>query len=905
MQCCFVKNRFPQGPLMKFYQSCVEEVAAFFATDLERGLSSEQAENLQRLWGPNKIKEISSKPIYKIFLQQFKDPLLFLLVGATCLIILLGYYSDALVICIVLLFNAVLGTIQERRAHTIVEGLKKFSSVSVLVVRDGEIKVVREEVLVPGDIITLQDGDKIPADARIVYAKNLVINESVLTGESAGILKSEQVIKGDHSLFEQNNMLFKGTVVIKGSARALIVATGANTEFGKLQHIFEQHEADMPLKHELERVAHWILVFVGGLCIFLLCLGLFTNKSFSELLLMITALFIAVVPEGLPLVFTLVLAVGARRMAKQHMLVKRLQAAEGLGRIDVIMVDKTGTLTHNEMAVLRVYADDRLYAVSGCGYDPKGHIMCDGTVIETAGNRILDIMRDAAALLDNAQVHTVENGLYAVKGEPTEAAMGIFARKLSGIKSELKKEYNVVHEIPFDFDLRLHIGFYRRDKLLWIFMAGAPEQILGWSLGEHATKELLILDQFLREGLRVVGLAFLTIDFPETVGDWRTYLENFRGEFSFLGFLGIQDAIREDVADAVSKARDAGLSVIMATGDHRATARFVGLRTGIFREGDAIITGEQLHALSSEAQEDLKFDNITLFSRVTPSDKLRIVEILRSQGKRVAMTGDGVNDVPSLVAADIGIAMGMSGTDLAKDAADLILLNDSFSSIIGAIEQGRHILYALRRVILYFFSTNLSEVIVVVAAFVTNVPTPLLASQILWLNLVTDSFLDTALAMEAPEKGLLSKNWLSYNQRRGLVDKALLLHITLVALPMALGTLFVFLKFYSEGLSKARTMCMLCLAMFQWFNAWNCRSETISILRLGCFSNYWLIAATGVVIVLQIAVIYVPLLQALFHTVALSLYDWLYAGSIAVTILIIEELRKWIQNNGLLTVKQR
>jgi Ca2+-transporting ATPase len=880
---------------MKFYRMSTEQLEQELHTSSNQGLTSQEAARILHQLGPNVLPEGREPSLLAVFISQFKNPLLYMLLLAVVLILIIGTYSDALVICGVLLFNGILGTIQEGRARNIVASLKRLVTVSAVVLRDGHHKVVEDKELVPGDLILLHEGDKIPADARIIESQGLRVNESLLTGESLEVEKQDMPINDDAPVFEQKNMVFKGTTIATGSAKAIVVATGKTTQVGQLQASLVSIEEDMPLKREIERLSYWILIMILLLCGSLLVVGLLIGRSLSELLGLLTALFIAVVPEGLPMVFTLVLASGAYRMARHHMLVKRLQAVEGLGRTDVIIIDKTGTLTRNEMVVTRAFAGDRYYDVTGSGYSTKGQVFHNGQpVTESSDQDMIFLLAEIAAALDNAEIkEVVSEKQYQVKGEPTEAALGIFAYKLGKDREVIEDVYRKRYDMPFHTGLRVHAAFYEKEDQLFLLVAGAPETVMSFS--KNVTdQDKEALHRFLKQGLRVVALGYAVA--PDSQPEnWEKYLLENLKELQFVGIVGIQDAIRPDVAEAVHDARESGLNVVMATGDHAATARFVAEQTGIMRSGDRIIEGKTFHMLTTAEKEALDLEQLRVFARVSPQDKLELVRLWQSKNKLVAMTGDGINDVPSLMAADLGIAMGISGTDMAKDAADLVLMDDSFSSIVKAIEEGRHIFYTLRRVVLYFFSTNLSEVFVIVWSFIMQWPTPLLAPQIVWLNLVTDGFLDAALAMEPKERGLLGKSWLKRIQKVGLIDRTLLSRIIWGAVPMALGSLWIFSRLYMVDLSKARTMTLICMAMFQWFNAWNCRSERLSLAHIGFFSNIWLIAATILVAGLQVAVVYVPILQNIFKTVPLTVQEWLLCILIAGTILVTEEARKaWI-----------
>lgn len=871
---------------MKVYNLKREELTKLFNTDDITGLSNEQVKQRLKTYGPNKLPEAKLPSLLRIFFNQFKDPLIYFLLIAAFLIILLDNYTDALVTLVVVFCNALIGTFYERNAQKTLEQLKKLVPLSALVIRSHRLVVDAQE-LVPGDLIVVQEGDQVPADARLIRTQDLRVNESILTGESVSVEKNSEPLGKESSIFEQTNMIFRGTTITAGWAEAIVVATGPSTQIGHIQKLTQEHQhEDSPLQSELHKLSRSIVILATLLCVALLIIGIVTGKTLSELVALVIALFIGIVPEGLPVVFTIALITGARRLARRNVLVKRLQSAEALGRADTIVIDKTGTLTRNEMTAREVFANNTLYTVTGEGYFPKGNILHESKPIRKEELHELLPLAEAALLMDASEKKYNETTKsFTIKGEPTEAALGVLAYKLEASR----EHYIKLHEIPFNFTTRLKIGFFKHGNDYVIIASGSPESIFGICtfVPENAQKSL---NAFLIQGLRTVGLASLRTDQPFSTHDWQKVYEDNKGHFTFLGLLGLEDALRPDAQDAVQKARQAGVKIIMATGDHKITAQTIAQRTGILQQGELSVSAHELEGPFEEQLPLLDLDKIRVFARVTPENKLALIKVLRAAGSIVGMTGDGVNDVPSITAADIGIAMGLAGTDVAKEAADMILLDDSFSSIVKAIEQGRHIFSTLRRVIWYFFSTNISEVAVIVYTFLFNLPLPLRAAQILWLNVVTDGFLDVALSQEPEEPGLLSKRWKVTKGR--LFDASLLFKIALDALVMTLGSLFIYHRWLNTGTEIAQTMVLVCLAMFQWFNAWNCRSERYSIAQKGFASNRWLIGATCLVIVLQIAVIYVPFLQVVFKTVPLSIYQWLEAGLISSSILAVEECRK-------------
>lgn len=882
---------------MKPYHQSVTEVVRNLYTDSTKGLSAPEVTVRRQQYGPNMLHEVPRESLVMVFLRQFKNPLIYILLIAASIIFITGNRLDAFIISGVLFFNAIIGTIQEGRTQTLLDSLQHLIKVNAVVIRDGVRGIVSDRDVVPGDLVVLQEGVRIPADIRIAQANNLRIDEALLTGESVPVDKTADELIEGLGLADQKNMAFKGTYVISGSGTGIAVATGSATEIGRLQQVSEEIQTDMPLKRELESLSYKILLLILGMCVALLGIGLFNGRSFDELLVMLTALFICVVPEGLPVVLTLVLVTGASRMAQFKVLIKRLHGVDALGRTEIAIIDKTGTLTRNEMMVAHVWADNQEYDVSGAGFHQNGAISCNGKQQNLSPTSSVCRMAVAGSLLSRAVIKFVEQtNTFTVEGDPTEASLSVFAQKVGYKREELDRQYRHIHEIPFDATTRCHAAFYEHQGQGIAFIVGSPESLFArCAQVQHEDRQ--VLERMLNEGLRVVAVGMKNIDRaklhaepgPEQGSVFNKMLEH---DIQLLGLCGIQDAIRTEVRSMVEATRSAGIRVIMATGDHRMTALYVAKRVGIYKEseGDEIVEGPVLEHLS-DAELIRRIDKITVYARLTPEHKLRLVNVFHKLDKVVAMTGDGVNDAPSLVAADVGIAMGGIGTEVAKQAADVVLLDDSFANVVRAIEQGRHIFYALRRVILYFFATNMGEVFVVLFALVLNYPLPILAAQILWLNLVTDGFLDIALAMEPKETGLLKKKWL--RRGAGLVNRTLMLKTVYMALPMGIGSMAVFYM-YQADLEKARTMTLLTMAMYQWFNAWNCRSETKSIMEIGLFSNRWLLLATALVGFLQILVVNVPLMRTLFHTVPLSTAELLLIFAVTAPLLFIEEGRKWL-----------
>ena len=885
---------------MKAYSQPLEQLLKQLETDINVGLHGTQVAERQKKYGYNTLPEPLKKSFIILFLHQFQNPLIYILLLAATLIFLLGNHLDAFIISGVLFFNATVGTIQERRASSILARLQRFAQKTVAVLREGTITIINIKELVPGDIVELHEGDQVPADMRVIESNQLSVDEALLTGESIAVTKNPDTLQDTVPIYARDNMLFSGTSIVLGTGRAVVVATGSSTELGKLQSMaIEESEVEIPLKQELDRLSYWILIFIIAQCLVLLAIGLWTGKSFIDLMTTLTALFICVIPEGLPLVLTIVLVTGAYRMALKKILIKHLPAVDSLGRVQLIMIDKTGTLTRNELMVKKVALTGQLLTVSGQGYHPEGNISSRAVDAEQ-----LTLVALACHLLNKSHVrYDAKTELFALEGDPLEAALDIFAKKVDAHIDKSASAFKLIYEIPFSSEYKYHAAFFEKENEGWAFIIGSPEVIMH-RCSDFFQNHQALLNDLLAQGLRVVAVGYKKIPLQSAIcpnenqvhhiPHQQRYASLLDKDVTLLAFVGVQDAIRAEVTPVIKQARDAGLRIVMVTGDHPQTARYVAKNVGIMEKEDELFDASKIYTIA-EFKEAIakKGTQITAYARVTPDYKLELVHLYRERGLVVAMTGDGVNDVPSIVAADVGIAMGQIGTEVAKQAADVVLLDDSFVNVIAAIREGRHIFYALRRVVLYFFATNMGEVLVIFFAFILRQPIPILAAQILWLNLVTDGFLDIALSMEPQEKDILQKKGLWKGAR--LIDRGQLLKIIYMAIPMGIGSMAVFHWYYHhDSIEKARTMTLITMAMYQWFNAWNCRSDTLSVFQIGWFSNRWLIAATALVAILQVLVVSVPILQFIFKTVPLDLFDLKVVLLITAPLFIIEELRKWI-----------
>ncbi|HXF44426.1 MAG TPA: HAD-IC family P-type ATPase [Candidatus Paceibacterota bacterium] len=879
-----------------WHTKTINEIFDTFHSD-ERGLDKSEVTRRFQEYGPNKLPEgkIDSLPV--IFFRQFQSPLIYILLAASAIVFAMGETIDSSIILAVLLFNAVVGTIQEGKAQNTLLALKKFVETNATVLRGGKELIVPDSEVVPGDILILVEGDKIPADARIIISHNLKIDEASLTGESEPVHKIADILdKLDLPIAEQKNMVFKGTHIVAGSGKAIVVATGLSTAVGKIAKEIAAIDTEIPLKANIRYLSRLIIIAVASISVSLFSIGIFLGKSFKEMFTTVVSLSVSIIPEGLPIVVTLVLATGVWRMSKRNALVKKLQAVEALGQARMIAVDKTGTITKNELVIQQVYVDGKLFAVGGIGYEPRGDIRFGENIIDPLNHPELLFAGKISAFCANAHAaYDPENKKWRVFGDPTEAALAVFAEKIGFRKDDLERESPKIAEVLFDYKTKYHATVHGVDGGALLTVVGAPEIVLrlsskkwdGGSFRELSKKDKENLESvFLgmsQEGLRVLALA-IKENAPQAIGQEDIY------NLTFVGFVGMKDALRPEVKDAMQKATSAGIRVVMITGDHKLTAQSIAKEAGIFHEGDKTITGQDIDVISDE-ELSRKLEKVSVFARVTPEHKLRIINAYRRRGEVIAMTGDGVNDAPSLVAADLGVAMGKIGTEVAKEASDIVLLDDNFGSIISAVEEGRSIYKTTKKVILYLFSTSMGEVLTIAGALFLGWPLPILAAQIIWLNFVTDGFLDLALAMEPKEKGLLR----GYFERpkKYLVDKLMAQRMFVMAIPMMISTLLLFKEYFEVDMVKAWTISLTTLAVFQWFNAWNCRHESKSIFQMNPFSNKFLVGATITTIFLQILAIYNPMMQKLLRTTELSFSEWIVIIPVAASIVLVEELRKF------------
>lgn len=888
---------------MQWHIESLNDLSLKLETDLEMGLSEAEASARLQKIGRNVLPEPPPDPAWLIFLRQFQSPFIYVLLVAAVIVALTGNPADAMIIGAVLVLNAIVGSVQEGRAQASLTALKSYIETKATVLRGGQEVVISDSEVVPGDMLMLREGEKIAADARIVRARNLKVSQGALTGESGSVHKVEQAKLDEHlPPAEQSNMVFKGTAVAGGEAQAVVVATGLETVIGGISQTLQNTDTELPLRRSIENLSKLILwvVALAGLAIF--ALGTALGNSIGTMFGIVVSVAVSAIPEGLPVVLTIVLSAGVWRMARRNALVKRLAAVEALGQAKVIALDKTGTITKNELVIREIWTADGSYEVHGIGYERSGAIEDkSGEPLVAANHPNLLLSGKLATFCANARVALDEaSKSWSVSGDPTEAALLVLGEKLGFRKDELERECPLVEEVPFDYMTKYHLTVHQearsgsRGKGREITtVAGAPEHILALATRIFAYGESVPLTVPRREALeaalrdmssralRLVAIAYRS----DVAGGGETRVVS-PSDLTFVGIFGIEDSPRPEVRAAIERARTSGFRVVMITGDHRLTAIAIAREAGIYRDGDGVIEGSEIDKLAgSELAQRLQ--DITVFARVTPEHKLRIIEGFRERGEIVAMTGDGVNDAPSLVAADLGIAMGQGGTEVAREASDIVLLDNNFETIVGAIEEGRSIYKTIRKVILYTFSTSLSMFGTILGTFIFGWPLPLYASQIIWMNLVTDGFPVIALGLEPKERGLLERPF--RKPTKYIFDAPLALRMVMMATPMILGSLYIFQSLYGADLAKAVTMTATALTVFQWFNAWNCRSEERSILTKNPVSNRALLWAMTIAVGLQVLAIYWGPLQEILHYVPLAAADWLLLVGISFSVVLVDE----------------
>lgn len=878
----------------------------------EQGLSTKLAEQRRQRFGPNRLQQTPPPSAWQLFLGQFKDFMTLVLLVATLISGLLGEYADALSIIAIVLLNVLLGFVQEYRAEKAIAALAKLNSPQVDIRRDGRDLTVDVEELVPGDYVFIHPGMRVPADLRLVHAVALEVDEAPLTGESLPVRKSVEPVPADTPLHERACMLYSGTLVTRGHGSGLVVATGMETEVGRIaQMLQEVGREPTPLQARLEQLGQYIVWGCLLICAAVVLMGLYRGENPTTMFLAGVSLAVAAIPEGLPAIVTIALAIGVQRMLRAQAIVRKLPAVETLGCASVICSDKTGTLTKNEMTVRRIWLASGGIEVSGEGYAPEGQLSRAGRPLALQQATDLKQLLTIVTLCNNAAIVAVKEGngrfglrrrtAYQIKGDPTEAALLSVASKAGLTREKLLSEYEMLDEIPFDSE-RKRMSVLVADKRgnRWLYSKGAPDVLLarcthyleGKTVKPLRPEQVELVQAVMAEmgdaALRVLAAAYRPVEHVPS------QIETLEGHLVFVGLLGLIDPPRPEVKEALKVCRRAGIRTVMITGDHARTARAIGVELGLIGTHDAVYSGVDLDRLQG-AELERAINQGRIFARVSPHHKLKIVQTLKRAGQVVAMTGDGINDAPALMEADIGVAMGRTGTDVAKEAADLVLRDDNFATIVAAVREGRGIYDNIRKFIRYLLSCNVGELLTVFLTMLLRLPLPLRPLQILWVNLVTDGLPAMALGVDPPDPNLMERSPRSKNENifaRGLARRILTRGV-LIGITTTL--VFAGTMLHADDLKLARTMAFATLVFCQLFHVFDCRSETMGIMEKGLFSNPYLIVAVLLSSLMFWAALYVPPLRTLFDTVALDTSQWLVVLAAAGMPTVVIGLRRLLR----------
>ncbi len=879
----------------KWHSMEAEEVVKEFNTSKDEGLNKEEVGKRQEKYGKNELPKGKKRPWWKRLLMQFQNVLIYLLLAAAIITALIEHYTDMWIILAVVIINAVIGFIQEGKAEKALEDIREMLSLEAEVLRDGEKKTIDAEDLVPGDVVVLKSGDKIPADIRLFKSKDFQVEESPLTGESTAVKKSTEPAEEDAIIGDQSSMAFSGTIVTYGKATGVVVAIGSDSEIGKINKmISEVEDITTPLLQKIDKFGKWLSLVILGITAAFFAYGYFVVEyDITELFMAAIALIVAAIPSGLPAIMTITLAIGVQRMAKRNAIIRRLPSVETLGAVNVICSDKTGTLTRNEMTAKTIVTAEKQYKVEGSGYEPEGKILMDDEEIDPKEDKVLLKLLQAIRTCNNAEINKEEDDEWKLSGTPTEGALLTLSYK-AGLK-DFKPER--IDQIPFESEHKYMATLNKVEDEVFIFMTGAPERLLEMCDKQYAGGEEQDIDkdfweekmeEVAADGQRMLAAAFRKADKN------RSELEKEEVEKNqvFLGVIGIIDPPRQEVIDAVKECKEAGVEVKMITGDHAITAKAIGKEIGI-GDGEKVMTGKELEEMSDEKMQQIgkEYD---VYARTSPEHKLRLVTALQANDKLTAMTGDGVNDAPALKKANIGIAMGIKGSEVSKDASEMVLADDNFASIVNAIEEGRTVYDNIRKTILFLLPTNGAESLVLMVAILLGITMPIAPAQILWINMVTAVTLGLALSFEPMEETVMERPPRKADEP--ILGKLFIWRIVFVSLLIAGMTMGIFRYMQSLDVSIeiAQTIAVNTLVAGQLFYLFNCRKIKNPTIGKGFFSNIKAFIAVGVLIGFQLLFVYVPFMNRTFDSAAIDASYWLYPLAAGLLVFIVVELEKFI-----------
>lgn len=894
---------------MEWYRLSKEEVLSELKADEKNGLSIQEVESRFSEYGPNELTEEAKKPFAKKLAEQFLDPMIIILLLAAIVSGIVGEWVDSIIILAIVVINAALSLFQEGKAEEAIAALKKMSSPTVKVVREGKTSEIASAQLVPGDLVILETGDIVPADLRLIESSNLKIDESSLTGESVSVEKDALALpEAEQGIGDRENYAYSASIVTYGRGRGIVAETGKHTEIGKIATtISSMEEEQTPLQRKLAGLSRTLGILVIVVCAIVFAVGLLYGNDLLSMFLTSISLAVAAIPEGLPAIVTIVLSMGMGNMARKNAIVKKLLAVETLGTTTYICSDKTGTLTQNEMTVTRAYVDGKVLEVSGTGYEPKGELTFEGKPVTEEDFPSLKTMTSIATLVNDADLDTDENG-YRIIGDPTEGALLTFAGKQGIEETDLEGRFPRLKEIPFDSTRKMMTTFHENffEGKVSSFTKGAPDVILKRcnrivqngqvvELTEDLRQEVLSTNSmFAKSALRVLAYAYNNYDsIPEDVSS-----ESIEKDMIFVGLSGMIDPARPEVKEAIKQCKSAGIVPVMITGDYLETAVAIAEELGILHDGEVAMMGEELNNKSPEEIREI-VKKTRVFARVSPENKVQIVTALKENGEITAMTGDGVNDAPAIKKADIGIAMGITGTDVAKNTAEVILTDDNFATIVGAVEEGRIIYANIKKFVTFLLSCNIGEVLVVFLSIIMNLPAPFLPIQLLWLNLVTDSFPALALGVEKGEAETMLEP--PRDPKEPILDRKVSITLIIQSIAITIATLGVYmyaLKTHGrtgDGLLYSRTMAFTTLIFAELFRSFSSRSIDDTLFKLGFFSNKRLNQAVLFSLFLTLLVLYVPFLEDLFHLVDLNMNDWLIVLGASFIPLVLGEIQKMLR----------
>lgn len=899
---------------LNWYNKGIQAVSEELSVNVNKGLSKREAAGRLEKYGYNELKEKEKETVWVKVAKQLKDFLVLTLIAASIVSGLVGEISDAIVIIAIVIVNAVLGVVQEGKAEKAMDALKRMSAPNARVLRDGHIEIVPAKNLVPGDVVIIEAGDNIPADIRLFESANLKVEEASLTGESVPSEKdASKAFDSEVSIGDRVNMGYMSTIVTYGRGKGIVVSTGTNTEIGRIAEAIQAFEDETtPLQMKLNELGKWLGIACLIICVIVFAIGFFRGGDILEMFLVSVSLAVAAIPEGLPAVVTIVLALGMKRMVQRNAIVRKLLAVETLGCVTVICSDKTGTLTQNEMTVVRAFTGGTVYKISGQGYNPTGEYSVEDKKIDPEKESDLKLLLASGVLCNDStleQKDKTEN-LWGIVGDPTEGALVVAGAKAGYEKAKMNENHPRIEEIPFDSERKMMTTFHKNfisNKII-SFTKGAPDIILNKCTKMLQNGSVVELTKALRQqiaktnsefagsALRVLAFTYREFDkLPESINS-----DTIEKDLIFVGLMGMIDPARVEAFEAIRTCKAAGIKPVMITGDHKDTAVAIAKDLGLMTENSGVLTGSELDKISDEELFN-RVEDTSVYARVSPDHKVRIVETLKKRGHIAAMTGDGVNDAMALKKADIGVSMGITGTDVAKGTADIILMDDNFATIVSAVEEGRIIYSNIRKFVFFLLSCNVGEILIVFISILMNLPVPLIPIQLLWLNLVTDSFPALALGTEKGDPDIMKQK--PRDTKEPIINRTMITGVVIQSLALLAAVLAAYIwalnkyaggvgNITENGLMMARTIAFTTLISAELIRAYSSRSERYSLIKLGVFSNKTLVWASLFSFALMLAVIYIPFLQPIFKTYAISINDWLVVVSLCAIPLLAGEINK-------------